>query len=145
MFPTSLKPEWRNGRRDGLKIRYSKGCVGSTPTSGTNMDTPTLTDVNLRGVAQRLIEKRLRRNSETLKQLRIELAVLEEQLEALRDDAREKELRSLVSETPLALHEFRDAQKHVDAAEEQCAHLQKSIRDLTKDQDDLLDKLGRNS
>ncbi|NBW91270.1 MAG: hypothetical protein EBR53_02235, partial [Actinobacteria bacterium] len=76
--------------------------MGSTPTSGTNMDTPTLTDVNLRGVAQRLIEKRLRRNSETLKQLHIELAVLDEQLEALRDDAREKELRSLVSETPLA-------------------------------------------
>ena len=108
------------------------------------MDTPTITDVNLRGVAERLIERRLRRNSETLKQLRVELSTLEEQLDALRDDAREKELRSLVSETPLALHEFRDAQKHVDAVEEQYAHLQNSIRDLTKDQDDLLDKLGRN-
>ena len=28
-------PEWRNGRRDGLKIRCSKGRVGSSPTSGT--------------------------------------------------------------------------------------------------------------
>ena len=30
------KPEWRNGRRDGLKIRYLKGCAGSTPASGTS-------------------------------------------------------------------------------------------------------------
>ena len=28
-------PEWRNGRRAGLKIPYPQGCVGSTPTSGT--------------------------------------------------------------------------------------------------------------
>ncbi|MDQ1533305.1 MAG: hypothetical protein QOF28_1066, partial [Actinomycetota bacterium] len=27
--------EWWNGRHDGLKIRCSKGRVGSTPTSGT--------------------------------------------------------------------------------------------------------------
>jgi hypothetical protein len=27
-------PEWRNGRRDGLKIRYPQGCVGSSPSSG---------------------------------------------------------------------------------------------------------------
>ena len=29
------KPEWRNGRRDGLKIRYWQQCVGSSPISGT--------------------------------------------------------------------------------------------------------------
>jgi hypothetical protein len=29
-------PEWRNGRRGGLKIRWSQGRVGSTPSSGTN-------------------------------------------------------------------------------------------------------------
>ncbi len=28
-------PEWRNGRRVRLKIEYPKGCVGSTPSSGT--------------------------------------------------------------------------------------------------------------
>ena len=106
------------------------------------MDTPTLTDVNRRGVAQRLIEKRLRRNSETLKQLQSEIALLEEQLHALREDAREKELRSLVSETPLASHEFRDAQKHVEAIETQFDHLKKLISGVTQEQDELLDKLG---
>src|SRR4028118_1260519 len=29
-------PEWRNGRRRGLKILRLHGRVGSTPTSGTN-------------------------------------------------------------------------------------------------------------
>ena len=28
-------PEWRNGRRDGLKIRWQRCRVGSSPTSGT--------------------------------------------------------------------------------------------------------------
>ena len=31
----SHMPEWRNGRRGGLKIRWSQGRVGSTPSSGT--------------------------------------------------------------------------------------------------------------
>src|SRR5215469_13965500 len=30
-------PEWRNGRRGGLKIRWPQGCVGSTPSSGTTI------------------------------------------------------------------------------------------------------------
>ena len=30
-------PEWRNGRRDGLKIRCPEGRVGSSPTSGTQV------------------------------------------------------------------------------------------------------------
>ncbi|MEY4819699.1 MAG: hypothetical protein RL200_411 [Actinomycetota bacterium] len=109
------------------------------------MDTPTLADVNIRGVAQRLIEKRLRRNSENLKQLQIELTLLDEQLAALSDDANDKEMRSLVSETPLALHEFRDAQKHVDALQEQRNHLVRAIAEQKQNQDDLLDKLGNKS
>jgi chromosome segregation ATPase len=108
------------------------------------MDTPTLADVNIRGVAHRLIEKRLRRNSENLKQLRIELALLDEQLAALSDDANDKEMRSLVSETPLASHEFRDAQKHVDALLEHRNYLHRAIAEQTRDQDELLDRLGKN-
>ncbi len=29
------EPEWRNGRRSGLKIRRPQGCEGSNPSSGT--------------------------------------------------------------------------------------------------------------
>jgi septal ring factor EnvC (AmiA/AmiB activator) len=107
------------------------------------MDTPTLADVNIRGVAQRLIEKRLRRNSENLKQLQNELTLLDEQLDALRDDANDKEMRSLVSETPLALHEYRDAQKHVEAMLEHRDFLLRSIAEQTRNQDELLDRLGK--
>ena len=139
---SSLGPEWRNGRRDGLKIRYLKGCVGSTPTSGTNMVSSTLTDVRLRGVAQRLVEKRLRNNLASTKKLTADLALLNEQLEALSDDARDKELRSLVAETPLAIHEFRDADKHVQALLVQQEYLMKSIASITEQQDVLLDKLA---
>jgi len=107
------------------------------------MDTPTLADVNFRGVAQRLIEKRLRRNSENLKQLQIELTLLNEQLDALSDDANDKEMRSLVSETPLALHEYRDAQKHVEALLENRNFLLRAIAEQTRNQDELLDRLGK--
>ena len=31
-------PEWRNGRRGGLKIRCPQGRVGSTPSSGTSTE-----------------------------------------------------------------------------------------------------------
>lgn len=31
----TLPPAWRNGRRNGLKIRYSKECAGSSPAAGT--------------------------------------------------------------------------------------------------------------
>ncbi len=30
-------PEWRNGRRGGLKILWGQPHVGSTPTSGTSV------------------------------------------------------------------------------------------------------------
>lgn len=33
----SLVPEWRNGRRDRLKIYYGQLCVGSSPSSGNSL------------------------------------------------------------------------------------------------------------
>ena len=46
-----------------------------------------------------MIERRLRETGVRLRRLREELAVVDEQLEHLNDDAEDKELRSLVSET----------------------------------------------
>ena len=34
---TERMPKWRNGRRDGLKNRWAKARVGSTPSFGTNI------------------------------------------------------------------------------------------------------------
>ena len=51
-------------------------------------------------MGQRLVERRLRETTARLRALREELAIVEEQLAHLSDDADDKALRSLVSETP---------------------------------------------
>lgn len=91
----------------------------------------------------RLIERRLLRGSVTLRQLREELRVVDDQLAVLTDDADDKELRSLVAETPHAAFEHRDAQGHVDSLGQHRDHILREILELELRQDSLLDKLGR--
>lgn len=88
-----------------------------------------------------LTERRLRRVSEQLTALRRELAELDEQLAhmaAIADDAR---LRSLVSETPLAEREHKEAQRHADALASQREAVQLDLIRLEAAQDELLDQL----
>ena len=92
-------------------------------------------------MARWLVEKRLSQSAERLRQLRAELAVVDEQLVFFNDAADEARLRSLVSETPLADHEHRDAQKHAEAMNRRRSELVGAIRDLERTQDELLDKL----
>lgn len=93
--------------------------------------------------SSRLIERRLLRGSLTLRQLREELRIVEEQLTMLTDDANDKELRSLVAETPYAAFEHRDAQGHVESISHHRDHILKQMAELQLRQDSLLDKLGR--
>jgi len=62
------------------------------------------------------VERSLRDVHGRLKRAREELAVLDEQLDVLNDVADDARIRSLVSETPLAGHEYTDAQRTADAA-----------------------------
>ncbi|TRZ73451.1 MAG: hypothetical protein D4R95_03420 [Actinobacteria bacterium] len=118
--------------------------MGSTPTSGTNiMDTHTLNDVPNKGMNSRLTERRLRRGTQTLATLRNDLSVVDEQLQHFSDEAHDLQVRALVSETPLADAESREALRHLQAMNKQRDHLRASIADLEKQQDQLLDKLGR--
>lgn len=89
-----------------------------------------------------LVEKRLSQSAERLKQLRAELGVVDEQLLFLSESADEARLRALVSETPLADREHRDAQKHADAMSRRRAEILESIRELERTQDELLDRLA---
>lgn len=73
---------------------------------------------------------------------RQELAVLDEQLMHLAEAADDARLRSLVSETPMAAHEFSDAQRHADAAERAKVVLHETIRTLEGRQDELLGQLA---
>jgi hypothetical protein len=88
-----------------------------------------------------LVEKRLSESAERLKHLRAELKVVDEQLLSLAEAADEARLRALVSETPLADKEHREAQKHADAMSRRRAEIVTSIKDLERTQDELLDRL----
>jgi len=74
--------------------------------------------------------------------VREELAVLDEQLVVLNDAAEDARIRSLVSETPLAGHDYADAQRSADAANRGRAALVAMIDEMERRQDELLGKLA---
>lgn len=92
-------------------------------------------------MSRSLVERRLVEVGERLKALRGELAVIDEQLAFFADAADEARLRALVSETPLADREHREAQKHADAMARSRADLVDAIAGLERSQDELLDRL----
>ena len=87
------------------------------------------------------IERRLDDVSARLRRARAELAVVEEQLTVLADHADDAQIRALVSETPLAEREHREARRHADALARSKAAVVATIADLERVQDDLLGKL----
>src|SRR5690606_6126956 len=92
-------------------------------------------------MSRTLLERQLSDLSERLVHLRNELAVAEEQLAHFTDEAEDMRLRALVSETPLAEREHREAQRHADAMSRHRDALLREIAELEAVQDELLDKL----
>jgi hypothetical protein len=74
--------------------------------------------------------------------LREELAVIDEQLAHLADEADDLGIRALVAESPGAGPEYRKAQEHADAMAAHRAHVLASIAELDRRQDQLLDELS---
>ena len=60
----------------------------------------------------------------------------------LADDADGQAVRAVVSETPSATFEARDARRHVDALAKHRAHVAAEITSLEQRQDELLDRLS---
>ncbi|HLM96287.1 MAG TPA: hypothetical protein VK283_08220 [Acidimicrobiales bacterium] len=89
-----------------------------------------------------LVERSLRDVHGRLVRVREEMAVLDEQLVVLNDAAEDARIRSLVSETPLAGHDYADAQRSADAANRGRAALVAMIDELERRQDELLGKLA---
>ena len=87
------------------------------------------------------LERRLAETTGRLKALREELAVVDEQLAALTETADDARLRALVSETPLADRESRDASRHADAMARHRADVAGQVTELERAQDQLLDRL----
>jgi len=92
-------------------------------------------------VGKWLVERRLASVGQRLRSLREELAVVDEQLQQLADEADDARIRALVSETPLADREHHDARRHADAMAGRRDELRRSIADLEARQDLLLDEL----
>jgi predicted nucleic acid-binding Zn-ribbon protein len=86
------------------------------------------------------VERRLNQVGERLRQLRGELEVSAEQLAHLADVADDARLRSLVSETPVADQEHRQAARHAQAMRRHREKVEAEIARLERDQDALLDQ-----
>ncbi len=87
------------------------------------------------------IERRIRDVHARLLLAREELAVSEEQLEIFVATADEARIRSLVSETPLADHEWHEAQRHAEAMTRARDLALAEVGELERARDELLSKL----
>jgi Lon protease-like protein len=85
-----------------------------------------------------LLERRIRDVHARLVRARGELAVLDEQLAVVQEEADEARVRALVSETPLATREHSEAARHADAMARAREALQRTVADLEHRQDELL-------
>jgi hypothetical protein len=92
-------------------------------------------------MAKWLVERRLSGVGQRLRSLREELAIIDEQLVQLDDEADDARIRSLVSETPLAGREHHDAERHAAAMAARRQEVLTSIAELEQRQDALLDEL----
>jgi len=89
-----------------------------------------------------LLERRLRAVGRRLQSLREELRLADEQLAHLADLTDDSRIRAMVSETPLADEEHRQAERTSSAMARHRTDLVESIRRLEAEQDELLDKLS---
>jgi hypothetical protein len=93
-------------------------------------------------MSRSILQRRLVDVSDRLKRMRAELAVTEEQLVFLEEEAEDARLRALVAETPLADVEARDARRHTDAMARHRDALRLAVVELEREQDALLDRIS---
>ncbi len=87
------------------------------------------------------IERRLNDARQRLVRARDELAVLDEQLAFVTETVDDARLRALVAETPGAVREHDEAQRHATALQRTRQGVIDQISELEKRQDDLLERL----
>lgn len=93
---------------------------------------------NRRAMQRILLERRISEVHARLVRARQELAVLDEQLAVVAEDAETCRVRSLVAETPLAAHEYAEARRHADAMGRARDALRETVHQLEHRQDELL-------
>ena len=70
---------------------------------------------------------------------------MDEQYAVVSDAAEDARLRSLVSETPLAAHEYGEVRRHADAMARAREALMAAVEDLERRRDELLQHVGSDS
>src|SRR5262249_12942348 len=93
-------------------------------------------------MSQSLLQRRLVDVSDRLKRIRAELAVTDEQLGFLEEEAENVRLRALVAGTPLAAVQARDARRPAAAQARQAEALRHMVHELEREQDSLLDRIS---
>ena len=96
-------------------------------------------------MGQRLLQRRLAQTAARLKELRLELLVVSDQMSHMVDDANDLSLRALVSETPSAEFEYRESKTHADVIVRHHGQLVAEIADLERRMNDLLDRMKEHS
>lgn len=109
--------------------------MGSSPTSGTQVIH------TLSPMGQRFLQRRLTQASFRIRELRDELRVVEDQLSHMTDEADDLSLRAMVSETPGASYEYREAKKHADAMSRHRDGLVAEISGLENKINEYLDRM----
>lgn len=90
---------------------------------------------------QAAMERRIRELQRRIKAARAELAILDEQLEVLTEDAEDARVRWLVAETPLSERESADAQRTLSLATRAATTFQAEIDRCIAERDRLLFEL----
>ncbi|MFM8652495.1 MAG: hypothetical protein ACKODE_09290 [Acidimicrobiaceae bacterium] len=98
--------------------------------------------MTMKNFSDAFVERRLRRGTQTMRELRDELRITSEQLAFIESEAQEKEMRARVAETADAALEHHEAQRNLEAIQKYHRHLLDSIAETELLQDRLLDKLG---
>ena len=88
------------------------------------------------------IERKLVEVAERLKRLRADAMVAAEQVAHFDEEAEDARMRALVSETPLAQSDARTSERHAQSQRSAQADLLRSIADLEREQDSLLDRMS---
>ena len=89
-----------------------------------------------------LVERRLRGLTDSVRRATEEIALLDEQLDQVREEAEDSRIRALVAETPLADHENFHAQRSADTLIKARASVAAKLESMRAEQDRLLDELS---
>jgi hypothetical protein len=93
-------------------------------------------------VRQAAIRRKIQDVQSRIVALRLEIGVLDEQVEAFDEDAEEHRVRAVVSETPLAAREHAEASRHAEIAHRARTTAAETLVKLEATRDGLLEQLS---